>query len=74
MPTTRRIRIGRAVILAALAVIAVALMPVFGDAWVTVQPERCGGTPTTGGALCSPCRKDLAEKAAEAARKRREGK
>jgi hypothetical protein len=40
MPTTRRIRIGRAVILAAIAVLAVALMPVFGDTWVTVQPER----------------------------------
>lgn len=40
MPSTRRIRIGRAVILTALAAIAVALMPVFGDTWVTVQPER----------------------------------
>jgi predicted amidophosphoribosyltransferase len=35
---------------------------------------QCGGVATRKGALCSPCRKELAEKAAEAARKKREGK
>lgn len=34
---------------------------------------QCGATATSGGALCSPCRRELAEKAAAAQRKRKEG-